>query len=896
MFRTLRLSPLLIATSALLAGFGGCDSGLELDDEPIESSGSAVRSAPEPTGSMSNLDAAIARVRSGNVPAPVKITTGSDPGQGVLRVTRGEEVYELPLVHTEVDAEISGFVADVQVRQVYGNPFDEPIEAVYLFPLPDDAAVDDMEMRIGDRVIVAEIHERAEARQIYEAARDAGQAAALLEQERPNMFTQSVANILPGEAIEVAIHVVDPLQYEAGGYEWAFPMVVGPRFVPAQGTGASGGTSPGEDAARLDAPYSPDRTGNDIDLFVSVDAGLAIQDIRSPSHELELAHDDGSPSADVRLAAHDTIPNKDFIMRYDVAGEAPEAGLLTHYDPDLGGFFLMMIQPQADEFVTDDVVTPKEMVFVVDTSCSMSGYPLDKAKDAMELAIAEMNPDDRFYVMDFNSTVSTLSPLPLPNTADNRRRGLQYVRDFSGYGGTNMVEGIKASLDLEQDPELLRTVLFMTDGYIGNEAEILAAIEERLGDSRLYSFGVGSSVNRYLLDRMAKGGRGHVEYVRQDEDADEHVQAFYERIRNPLLTDVDVEWDGVEVLDVYPDPVPDLFAGQPIVLVGRYDEPGEGIVRVTGRIRGREHVQEIKVTFPGEQPEHAGLASLWARTVVEDLEARQVRGEVPGIVEEITELALQYRLMTRYTSFVAVEERIINEDGEPRRVRVPLETPDGVDHGAIFGEDKEEEASIFGATGGYQGYSSGSTGGLVGGSGSTSGMGGLGTRGSGLGGGGYGRGSGSVRRSADKKAKPSVSAPSAPPPARAPVAAAEDVSVAPDEPEPTPQPAATLTITSQGDNLDAGKLRQDLTVRVRQFRLNTWEPHLVDHPDAIGAWTVRLHLDRDGKVQRVEWVDDSVQDADLKSKFERKAKAWWLTAPIDGKAASVELKIVLAVR
>ena len=837
--------PALLLSALLIPLSIACGEPLEADAAPADDEAGA------------DGHAALA---SRAVPPAALVTAGSDPGQGVLRVTRGEEVYELPLMHTAVDAAIAGFVADVEIRQTYGNPFDEPIEAVYLFPLPDDGAVDDLEMRIDDRVIVGEMHRRAEAREIYEEARDAGQAAALLEQERPNMFTQSVANILPGESIEVVLHVVQPLKYEAGGYEWTFPTVVGPRFIPAQGTGG--------DEERIVAPVSEERTGHDLDLRVWVDAGVALQDVRSPSHDVVIDRDGASVAA-VQLQPHDTIPNKDFVLRYDVAGEAPEAAVLTHRDGG-DGTFLLMIQPPADEFVTDDVVTPKVMVFVVDTSCSMSGYPLDKAKEAMELAITEMNPDDRFYVMDFNSTVSTLSKLPMPNTEANRRAGVKYVRDFSGYGGTNMVEGIKASLDLPKDEELLRTVLFMTDGYIGNESEILAAVETRLDRSRLYSFGVGSSVNRYLLDRMAKVGRGHVQYVGLDEDADESVVAFYERIRNPLLTDIEIEWsDGLEVLDVYPDPVADLFAGQPIVLVGRYAEAGAGTVTVRGKIRGREHVQVIDLELPEQNERNEGLPSLWARTVIEDLESRQYGGEVEAIVEEITELALEHRIMSKHTSFVAVEERVINEDGAPKTVRVPLETPDGVDHGAIFGEDEAEASGLLGSL---------STSG-AGRGGSASGHGSLVFNGGGSGGrAAYG---GKVARRAPA-AKPAPS-----PSVMAPMPEellADEATLEP----PPPEARFTVALTGDVSRFDH-RLRSDLDYRLAAFAAQV--------PDGTaGTWSLRFEVNRDGRVVGVTLVTDGIGDAGLFDALAEAAKGWWITPPVDGRAATFEADVSLAWR
>jgi len=836
--------------------------------------------------------------------AAAQVSGDRSPTQGVLQVTLGEQVFEMPLVHTEVNAEISGFVADVEVSQVFSNPFDEPIEAQYLFPLPDNAAVDAMEFTVGDRTIVGEIRKREEARAIYEAARDAGKTASLLDQQRPNVFHQSVANILPGDAVEVTIHFVQTLDYDDGGYEWAYPMVVGPRFIPQQGTGAR---DPVEDARRLEGPYSSKRTGNDIDVRVSVDAGVPIWDIRSPSHAIDMERPE-EQSATLQLKSRDRIPNKDFVLRYEVAGEQPEAALLTH-STDEGGYFLLMIQPQADEHLRPETVTPKEMVFVVDTSCSMSGLPLDKAKDLMSLAIAEMNPQDRFMILDFDDTVSALSPMPLPNSPANRRRGEAFVRSFQGSGGTHMLQGIQASLDLPEDPNLLRTVLFLTDGYIGNETQILSAIEQRLGRSRLFSLGIGSSTNRYLLERMAKVGRGHAQYLRPDEDGDEAVEAFYERIRNPVLTDIEIQWEGVDVVDVYPDPIPDLFAGQPVVLVGRYEKPGTGLVRLSGRVRGEEHVQEIPVVFPSVQEEHSALASLWARTAIEDLETRQYRGNRESIRKEVTQLALRYDLVSPYTSFVAVEERIVNENGSPRTLRIPLEGPEFVDLAATLGHanagafppalrGQGQGAGGYGQGRGYYGKRGGTSTPLFRGGAVRRGGGGSAPRRS-------GRSAPSwlgQTKGAFETADAELDSITSEPALTAPDIGTETLT------QPTPGRDRTrLRTVSSGkaaglvkielshaaiqSGLDGNRLLDDLEDLLSDVT-DAWARRVRTSSELRGGdWVLRLELDTQGRVRSVTLVSDSLQQESLRSLVEGEAIHWQLTSLSKGPVSTVEFKV-----
>ncbi len=611
----------------------------------------------------------------------------------------GKEFAVCPLKRTEVRAEITGFLSRVTVTQNFENPLAERIEAVYTFPLPQHAAVDDMTMHVGDRVIKGKIKTREEARAIYDAARHAGRTASLLEQERPNIFTQSVANIRPGEKVKIVISYVETLQYEAGSYEFVFPMVVGPRYIPGkqaagrQGGGWSPDTNRVPDASRITPPVAipGTRAGHDITVEVSLDAGVPIDALETKSHETVIARPDPRKAV-IKLKEQATIPNKDFILRYDVAGKKTEDAVLTHR-ASRGGFFTLILQPP--ERVNPAEVTPKEIVFVLDTSGSMSGFPLDKSKELMRTALANLNPQDTFNIITFAGDAHVLFPEPVPATASNVQSAQQFMEGRRGGGGTEMMKAIRASLAPTASLKHVRIVAFLTDGYVGNDMEIIAEIRKH-PNARVFSFGIGNSVNRFLLDNMAEHGRGEVEYVTLKDDGSAAARRFYERMRNPLMTDIAVDWGGLPVSDVYPKRFPDLFSAKPLVIHGRYNGPARGAVRLSGKVAGNTVTRSIALDLPASEPRHDTLASLWARTRISDLMSQDFRGVQHGTVSdslrnEITKLGLEFRLMTQYTAFVAVEEKEVIEGGKPRRIEVPVEMPEGVSYKGVFGDRLEAQ-------------------------------------------------------------------------------------------------------------------------------------------------------------------------------------------------------------
>ncbi len=635
---------------------------------------------------------AIATFRSFSQAGNALVNKAQGETQGTLQVLdgSGQPKAICPLKHTDVKVDISGFLSRVNVTQEFENPFKEKIEAVYVFPLPANAAVDDMTMVVGERTVRGKILRREEAQAVYEAAKSSGQVASLLNQERPNIFTQSVANILPGEKVRITISYVETLKYEAGSYEFSFPMVVGPRYMPGlptsqKGSGTFPDTTQVPDASRISPKLAPAgmRAGHDISIDIMLDAGLPIDDIKGRSHEVELERLNAH-SAHVRLKTGVMIPNKDFILSYDVAGKTIQDALLAHRS-DKDGYFTLILQPP-DRVVAEDV-TPKELVFVLDTSGSMSGFPIEKAKETMKLVLDGLYPADTFNLITFAGDTTVLFPQPVAATPANLKKAQAFLAERSGSGGTEMMKAIQASLEPTDSQDHVRIVCFMTDGYVGNEREIISEVQKH-PNARVFGFGIGGSVNRFLLDKMSEYGRGEVEYVAPNDDGSAAARRFHERVRNPLLTDISVDWNGLPVTDVYPRRIPDLFGAKPVILTGRYTGSGHGVIRLKGKMSGREFVREIAVDFPEAEAQHNVLSSLWARRRIDDLMGQDYTGAQqsemkPELQETITNLGLEYRLMTQFTSFVAVEEMIVTDGGQPRRIDVPVEVPEGVNREAV---------------------------------------------------------------------------------------------------------------------------------------------------------------------------------------------------------------------
>ena len=632
-----------------------------------------------------------------------------------------EQVF--PLKQTQVKAKIAGNISRVEVVQKFENPFSEPLEAVYVFPLPDEAAVDDMEIKIGSRTIKADIKRRDEALEIYEKARQQGRTAGLLEQERDNIFTQSLANIKPGEKIEVTIRYTESLKFAGGDYEFVFPMVVGPRYIgrnsippnaplprdgdlnptPPLARGGQGGVN--SDADRINPPVMPPgtRSGHDIGVSVEIDSGIPIRDVRSTSHQI--VTDRSGKIVSVKLANSDTIPNKDLILRYRVAGENTQATVLTQAD-NRGGHFAAYLIP-ALNYKSNEIV-PKDVVFLMDTSGSQQGEPLAKSQELMRRFIQGLNPNDTFTIIDFANTAKALSTVPLANTASNRQRAINYIDNLHADGGTELLNGIRTVMNFPA-PETgrLRSIVLITDGYIGGENEVLAFVQRSLKPgNRLYCFGVGGSVNRFLIDRLAQVGRGTSQVIRQDEPSAEAAEKFFRQINNPVLTELQISWEGMgEKPDIYPIAPPDLFASQPLVLFGRKGDRTSGKLRIRGtQAGGKTYEQILPVNFAPSvsvrQREsnpatvantdfgNEAIAQLWARSRIKDLMNQMFGGETKSIVESVTNTALTYRLLSEYTAFVAVSEEVrVEPDGSRRRVQVPVELPQGVSYEGIFESD-----------------------------------------------------------------------------------------------------------------------------------------------------------------------------------------------------------------
>lgn len=607
----------------------------------------------------------------------------------LFAVKKDQTKAEMPLVSSHLACEVRGPIAQVTLVQSYHNDSADPIEAVYVFPMHDDSAVGGMTMHIGTRTIRAVIKTRDEARATYDKAKADGKAAALLEQERPNIFTQSVANILPGEQIDVELVYDVLLEPDAGMYELALPTVVGPRYIGGEalgGTQSGGGTVADTDrvpdASRITPPVAApgESTGNVYGVDIDLDAGMNITDITSPTHAIDVAPVGGN-HLHVTLAAGDAPADKDVVIRWRTVVAKPTVAVLADRTDGAVGHLAVVLQPPPAGRATNE---KREMVFVIDSSGSMDGEPIALVKRGIRRSLEDLGSDDTFRILNFSSDVSGFKDgKVLDATPRNLRDARSWLNGVMPDGGTEMMGGIRAALSTAPEKGRTRYVVFMTDGFIGDDTEIIAAVK-RLRDPRthLFSFGVGSSANRYLLDEMAKVGDGVAAYLLLDEDPAGKLDDFFSRICEPAMTDVEVDWGSLAVVDPSPRDFGSVFAGRPIVIAARYTAGGSGTIEVHGVQDGKSVTMDVPVTLPDGAGDGTVLGRLWARRRIADLSRAQTAETIDA--GAITKIALDYSLMSPYTSFVAVDDqRRVDHPGET--VEVPVDLPEGVTEEAIVG-------------------------------------------------------------------------------------------------------------------------------------------------------------------------------------------------------------------
>lgn len=644
-------------------------------------------------------------VEQGQAP-PGEVGTGvsrSTGGRAALQARKrhGETIGELPLKHTGVTADIAGFMARTVVTQEYVNTFAEPIEAVYVFPLGAMAAVNDFVMEVGDRHIVGVVRPREEAERIYQQARERGQTASLLTQERPNVFTQNVANIAPGGTVTITITTFETLAHDRGTFEYVFPMVVGPRYIPGGavtatpavvgGGGWSAPTTVVPDADRITPPVLKpgERSGHDIDLTVHLDAGLPITDVRSVAHEVDIA-EDGANRRNITLAKAGTIPNRDFVLRWKVAGERLQTGVMTHRGAG-EGYVALLVQPPLDP--ADALVSAREITFVLDVSGSMSGVPVETSKALVRRALDRLRPADAFNIFVFSGGNGQLWDEPRAWSPENVAAAKEFLSTLRGSGGTEMLAGLKRAITGTHDPARLQMVVFCTDGFVGDEDRILAFIQQERGDARFFAFGIGSSVNRYLIDGVGRlgGGASMVVLPREAGAADRASERFFSMIDAPVLVDAAIDWNGLPVVDSYPERLGDLFTGGAFTVVARFTRPAAGVAYLTGRLGTKTVRFPIVLVLPRNVPDHAELAPVWARRRIADLSEAMLtasKDEAAKIKQAITDLAVEYRLASPFTSFVAVDESEVRGHGHPKRVHQPVPMPQDVRYEGVFGKPK----------------------------------------------------------------------------------------------------------------------------------------------------------------------------------------------------------------
>lgn len=636
---------------------------------------------------------AIAQLRSSTTPAPAYEGNG-DPNQTTLapyfEILGGGETNAFPLQKTETKVNVSGTIADVVVHQLYANRGSNTLEAKYVFPASTRAAVHGMEMKVGERIIRAKIQEKSEAKANYEKAKEEKKTAALLEQKRPNVFQMNVANIAPGEEVSVTLHYSETIPAKDRIYEFVFPTVVGPRYSTTPTNSAEGLEDDWVQSPYMAKPaggeiaFSQMPTGPSFDISVDVRAGMKVQSLKCPSHETDITFpDEATAHVQLKPSIKATAGNRDFVLRYQLADKQVTTGLLLDQHPQ-GNHFWLTVQPPAR--ITPEQIPPREYLFIVDVSGSMNGFPLDTAKDLVRNLIGGLGAQDTFNVMLFAGASNVLSPKPLAANQANITSAVNLIDGQNASGGTNLLPALEDAFKLPGDENKSRSIVLITDGFVDCEKKSFDLVRNNLGKSNFFAFGIGSSVNRFLIEGLARAGRGEPCIVLEPKECANAAKRFREMIASPVLTDVKIEFDGFTAKNVEPPSIPDVFADRPIEIFGKWDGAAKGHIRVTG-LAGKEKVKfdfDVAEAF-AKGTQNPALRTLWARERVRRLSDDAQFDATSELKREITTLGLTYELLTDYTSFLAVDETPRPALAKAQTVVQPLPLPKGVENTAVGG-------------------------------------------------------------------------------------------------------------------------------------------------------------------------------------------------------------------
>ncbi len=588
------------------------------------------------------------------------------------------DVDQLPLKATSAAVSISGVIADVKVTQVYKNEGKHALEAIYIFPASTRAAVYAMKMTIGERVINAKIKKRDEARQEYEQAKQQGKSASLLEQQRPNVFQMNVANIMPGDEIKVEMSYTELLVPTDKVYEFSYPTVVGPRYSNQPSQAAS----PSEKWVQNPYLHQGEAPHYTFDITANIAAGMPIQKLFCTSHKVNVNYS-GSSSASIMLdKSEESGGNRDYVLKYRLAGDHVESGLLL-YPGERENFFLLMLQPP--KRVSTAQIPPREYIFIVDVSGSMYGFPLDISKKLLKDLIGNLRPTDKFNVLLFAGGSTLMSEESLPATPENINKAINVIDQQRGGGGTELLPALKRALALPRAEGFSRTMVIATDGYVTVEEEAFDLIRNSLGNANMFAFGIGTSVNRHIIEGMAHVGMGEPFVITRPEEAPAKAEAFRKLIQSPVLTQVKMNFGGFDAYDVEPMSIPDVLADRPVIIFGKWRGKAQGKITLHG-ISGEEpYADVIEVSKVKPLTTNSALQYLWARHRIQVLSDYNMLRPDDERVKEVTNLGLTYNLLTAYTSFVAVDSEVRNKNGKTTTVNQPLPLPEGVSDYAVGG-------------------------------------------------------------------------------------------------------------------------------------------------------------------------------------------------------------------